>query len=461
MDNKEKIVEKYRFEYYSAEEEKFAAGLRFKIEGLGLNEEAALIAYLMKADIKNENIKKYIIEKFGTKIHEKLELFHRISNINFPETRKQIENLRKLFVELTDDLNLIFIKLAERLITLKHFEENEHPDLMKISEECLYLYSPIAHRLGIRKIYTDMDDISFKILFPEDFRKLNRIIEKRRKKLEDKLDNMSRRITEILKKNGIEAKIQKRVKRLYSIFLKLKNKGVSVDDVFDLMALRVITDSVEKCYLTLGLVHRNWISIEGRFRDWVTFPKPNGYRSIQTTIVTRNGDRFEVQIRTDEMHREAEYGSAAHWAYKEGLTADSWVLRLKEFLENDEYFDNPYELLDQMKAEMKRDYIHILTPRGDIRTLPKDSTAVDFAYAIHTEVGNKTTGAKVNGKLVKLKTKLKSGDVVEVITNNNAKPSRDWLEFVKTSRARSKILVFVKKNEEAQLIQDGKRAFEN
>ncbi len=424
------------------------------------SDEYSNLASLIYADIDNHEIKQSIIDKFGEETGKKLELLKRISSISFPDTKKQILQLRKQFIGLVSDLNLIFIVLSERLIALKESIDNESSDLLKIAEECLYLYSPIAHRLGIRKIYTEMDDLSFQYLYPKEFKKLDNSIEKHRENLNSKLEDMKNNLNITLAKHSIEGKIQFRVKRLYSIYLKLINQNISIEDVYDLMALRVILKDVDSCYLALGAVHRNWIPIEKRFRDWITFPKANGYRSIQTTVVTRSGDRFEIQIRTDDMHREAEYGSAAHWAYKEGISADTWILRLKEFLENDEYFQNPYELQELMKSDLKTDNIHVLTPKGDVKSLKLGSTAIDFAYGIHTDIGEKLVGVKINGKLAKLKTPLNSGDVVEVITNPNATPSRDWLDLCQTSKARSKILLWIKKNEQAQILEDGKRLWE-
>jgi GTP pyrophosphokinase len=351
--------------------------------------------------------------------------------------------------------------LAERLVRLREYDKQKDQNALRLSEECLYLYSPIAHRLGIRKIYTEMEDIAFKYIYPEDYSRLKILVEKRRHVFDKKLMDMLVDIKTELKKSNIQASLQYRVKRLYSIYLKLKNKNVGIDEIFDLMALRIVTTNVENCYLALGIIHKIWIPIEGRFRDWVNFPKPNGYRSIQTTIINRRGDKFEVQIRTDEMHKEAEYGSAAHWAYKEGLKqSDIWIMELREFLENDEYFSSPYTIIEKLKSEVKRDSINVLTPKGEIVSLPVDSSPVDFSYAIHTQLGNQTTGARVNGKLVKLTTSLRSGDVVEVISNKNAKPSRDWLRYVKTSKARSKILLWIKKNESEQIIFEGKRTWE-
>ncbi len=306
-----------------------------------------------------------------------------------------------------------------------------------------------------------MEDIAFKYLYPDDYRRLKKAVENKAPELNKKLIEMKILIKQNLDKNSIPAQLQSRVKRLYSLFIKLHNKGTNLKEIYDLMALRVITDTIEHCYLTLGIVHRNWIPIEGRFRDWVAFPKPNGYRSIQTTILSRTGDKFEVQIRTREMHKEAEFGSAAHWAYKEGITAEiSWIARLKEFLENDEYFNNPAELNELLKGEMKQDFIHVLTPKGEVKTLPEGSSPIDFAYSVHTDLGNKIIGARINGKYAKLKSTLRSGDIVEIITSNTGKPSRDWLNFVKTSKARTKISLWIKKNEKDEIIADGKRQWE-
>ncbi len=455
-----KDIKEYINNIYNKEILEKSEKIRELVYNVTRSDEYSNLASLIYADIENPEIKREINEKFGEETTFKLELLRRVSSISFPDTKKQILQLRKQFIGLVQDLNLIFIILSERLIALKESVATESDSLLKLAEECLFLYSPIAHRLGIRKIYTDMDDLSFKYLYPKEFKKLDNAIEKHRDQLNSKLEDMKNNLNSTLAKHGIEGKIQFRVKRLYSIYLKLINQNISIEDVYDLMALRVILKDVDSCYLALGAVHRNWIPIEKRFRDWITFPKANGYRSIQTTVVTRSGDRFEIQIRTDDMHREAEYGSAAHWAYKEGISADTWILRLKEFLENDEYFQNPYELQELMKSDLKTDNIHVLTPKGDVKSLKVGSTAIDFAYAIHTGVGEKLVGVKINGKLAKLKTQLSSGDVVEVITNPNATPSRDWLDLCQTSKARSKILLWIKKNEQAQILEDGKRLWE-
>lgn len=445
----------------NAEEINFSEQLVKELQTISLDADSLKIAYLQSIkDLNTEKIK-YIKENFGENILSKIELFRRISSINVPTGSKRIMALRNIFIELTDDLKLIILKLYERVTTLKIANSSNSKDLYQLADECLGLYAPIAHRLGIRQIYNQIEDIAFKVLYHDEYVRLDNAIEKKRTILENKLKAMTEIVREQLKKNNIEADIQYRVKRLYSIFKKIQNQNIDIDKIFDLMALRIITNKIDDCYLCLGIAHRNWIPIENRFRDWVTFPKPNGYRSIQTTVITSSGDKFEIQIRTDEMHKEAEYGSAAHWAYKEKTNADeSWIARLKEFLENDEYFSNPDALDELLKSESKRNYIHILTPKGEVKTLPEGSTLLDFAFSIHSEVFYHCTGGRVNSKFVKLKTELKTGDVVEVITNKNAKPSRDWLEFLKSTSARSKLIQWIKKNETEQLLADGKRAWE-
>lgn len=449
--------------FYSEKQKKIASDVFDLLQELNLDELSTYAGFLMFSDLSNSLVVNSLSAKFGKIVLQKIELLQRLGNISFPDSKKQITILRKQFIEIADDLSIIFIKLAERLAALRFSETENSSELTKIADECLNLYSPIAHRLGLRVIYQQMDDIAFKYLFPEDYHKLFKAVQKRRDQLEKKLREMNADLALKLRENKIKASIQSRVKRLYSIYLKLKNKGVTFDDVFDLMALRIIVEKIEDCYFVLGIVHSSWVPIEGRFRDWVTYPKPNGYRSIQTTVLNRKGDKLEIQIRTQEMHRQAEFGSAAHWAYKEGeIVKDKtdWIARLKEFLETDEYFNNPYELQELLKSEQKRDFIHVLTPKGDIKTLRKDSTPIDFAYAIHTDLGSKVSGAKVNGKLTKLTTTLKSGDVVEIISSKNAKPSRDWLNYIKTQKARSKILIWLKKHENDQLVADGKRIWE-
>ena len=440
----------------------FGYKLLEELDYLNLDDDTLIGTFFLRVNLDDDKKRQLLLKSFGDKSLKIIEILQRLSLLRAPDDERKIQLVRKRFLELNSDLKIIIIKLHERLEYLKECQRLKSQDLQDIADDCLKLYAPIAHRLGIRRIYNPMEDICFSALYPDDFARLNKNIESRRKVLEQKLENVRRQVQIMLAENGITASVQYRVKRLYSIFLKVqKQRSANIDQIFDLMAIRIITNKIEDCYLALGIVHRTWAPIENRFRDWVSFPKPNGYRSIQTTVITNSGDKFEIQIRTEQMHREAEYGSAAHWAYKEGVVGNvSWEDRLKEFLENDEYFDNPQALEELLKTEAKRDFIHVLTPNGDVITLPYGATAIDFAYSIHTEVGSHSTGARINNKFARLKTELNSGDVVSIITNKNAKPSRDWLNYVKTPSARSKIALWIKKNEAVEIIADGKRVWE-
>ncbi|HRP02450.1 MAG TPA: TGS domain-containing protein [Candidatus Kapabacteria bacterium] len=461
-DELSKLLNSLGANIYTPELIDFSNSLFSEVSALKLDDESKISAYFLKADISNINIKSLIESNFSNKIIENILLLNRISKVSLSGSKKNTSDLRKLFLELTDDFAIIFIKLAERLVNLRYADLRKDENLYNLSEEALYFYSPIAQQLGIRLIYHELEDISFRNLFPDDFKYLESMIEKKMHFYQSKLNTMKADLLKMMNKFNIHCKFQQRVKRPYSIYRKLVKQKIPLEKIFDLLALRVIPNTVEECYLALGAVHSQWIPIEGRFRDWISFPKSNGYRSIQTTVATRTGDKFEIQIRTEEMHQEAEYGSSAHWSYKQGgkSTQQDWVNRLREFLENDEYFDNPYLAFDKLKQEMKRDYINVLTPKGEIRPLPEGSTTLDYAFDVHTDLGYKTTGARVNGKFVKLNTILKSGDVIDIISNNSATPSRDWINIVKTNRAKTKILRWFKKNEQDLLINDGRNTWE-
>jgi GTP pyrophosphokinase len=446
---------------YSEKDLNFSINLYKKTINLNLDEQSATIAFFLRADIENNSKREIIQKNFSKDFFEKIELLQRISKISFSEKEKRIKEIRENFLELSDDYKTIIIKLIERLETLKEAEILKLPVIKKLSEEVLYFYSTIAHRLGISKIYTEMEDVSFRNLFKKEYAQIERIMAEKRGVYKEKLEEMSDYLKILLIKNKIKAKFQQRVKRNYSIYRKIKNKGVDFNNIYDIMAIRVITDSIESCYHALGLIHSQWYPIEGRFRDWIVHPKPNGYRALQTTVITKNGDRFEIQIRTEDMHREAEFGAAAHWSYKEGHKGSkAWFNRLREFLQNDEIFENPFEILENIQSEIKKDYISVLTPKGDIISLPEGATILDFAYAVHSEVGNHTIGGKVNKRFSSIKKELKSGDIIEVITNNKAKPSRDWLKIVKTSKAKTKIREWFRKNEKHIFINEGKKIWE-
>ncbi|HPB54911.1 MAG TPA: TGS domain-containing protein [Candidatus Aminicenantes bacterium] len=448
---------------YSSQQRAFAERLATRVGEILGPGEATTAAYALPL-FETSGPEGELREILGNELSEKVALLSRLGRVAYPETGKKLNDLRRLFLELTDDVSLILIKLAERVEAIHEAELSSSPDLKRQAEEALALYAPIAQRLGISRLSIPLEDSGFKNLFPKEFHRLEYALDRQRPLWEAKLRDTGKILKDTLSKEGLQiVSLQGRVKRLYSIFRKIRNKGVSLEEIFDLLALRVITSSPPECYLALGIIHSHWTPIEGRFRDWIAYPKANGYRSIQTTILSRNGDRYEIQIRTEEMHREAEYGAAAHWSYKEGGKAsrESWINRLKEFLENDEFFYDPSALKEILKEEMKRDFINVLTPKGHILSLPEGSCPVDFAYGIHTELGHKTVGSRVNGKLVPLSTPLKSGDVVEILSSTKAKPSQDWLNFVKSSRGRSKIREWFRQNQKEAFLAEGKKRWES
>lgn len=458
---KEELIQ-VTFGLFSGNNLKLAEKIYDEVLSLKLSEKLAAIGFLSKMNSIDSSTKKKLSAQIPSDLLEKSDLLKRLGNLSIRGNKKDIANIRKLFIELTDDVSIIMVKLAERLVALREAESEHSEFLEEISEDCLYFYAPVAQMLGIRKIYQAMEDIAFKTLFPKDFIILNASINENIHIYKKKLNQMEKTLYELLAENKIEARIQYRVKRPYSIHRKLVNQKIKLDKIYDLLALRVITKEKNDCYLTLGLVHSKWLPLEGRFRDWITYPKSNGYRSIQTTVTTTTGDKFEIQIRTEEMHEEAEYGTSAHWAYKQGTQGDmgNWLKTLHDFLENDEYFDNPFEFFESLKAEMKRNYINVLTPKGEIISLPEGATPIDFAFSIHTNLGLKIVGANINNKFAKLKTELKSGDVVEILTSNTASPSMDWLSFVRTNRARNRIARWFKKNRKEVFIAQGKNAWD-
>ena len=447
---------------YSSQQRAFAERLATRVGEILGPGEATTAAYALPL-FETSGPEGELREILGNELSEKVALLSRLGRVAYPETGKKLNDLRRLFLELTDDVSLILIACREGrshsrggavVLTGPEAAGRRGPGPLR----------PIAQRLGISRLSIPLEDSGFKNLFPKEFHRLEYALDRQRPLWEAKLRDTGKILKDTLSKEGLQiVSLQGRVKRLYSIFRKIRNKGVSLEEIFDLLALRVITSTPPECYLALGIIHSHWTPIEGRFRDWIAYPKANGYRSIQTTILSRNGDRYEIQIRTEEMHREAEYGAAAHWSYKEGGKAsrESWINRLKEFLENDEFFYDPSALKEILKEEMKRDFINVLTPKGHILSLPEGSCPVDFAYGIHTELGHKTVGSRVNGKLVPLSTPLKSGDVVEILSSTKAKPSQDWLNFVKSSRGRSKIREWFRQNQKEAFLAEGKKRWES
>ena len=373
---------------------------------------------------------------------------------------RQAENLRKMFMAIANDVRVVIIKLADRLHNMRTLEYCDGEKRIRKAHETLEVYAPLAHRFGMGAIKCELEDLSFEYLYPEEAKKLKNAIEPQKRERMQLLEHAMSVIKEQLAAIGIEAEVSGRPKHLYSIYKKVVKQNVTVDKIYDLIAIRVIVHTLNDCYAALGVIHYIWPPMPGRFKDYIAMPKTNKYRSLHTTLFGDNGMPFEVQIRTQEMHRAAEYGIAAHWMYKEGRTTqddlDSKVAWLREALEYENLADTTREFVENIRKDFFSDFVFVLTPKGEIIDLPTGSTPVDFAYRIHTNVGNHTQHAKVNGAMVKLEYKLKNHDVVEIITSPQATPSRDWLSFVKTQQAKAKIRNWFKKANREENIQKGK-----
>jgi len=407
-----------------------------------------------------------IAELFGTEIAHVVEGVTKIGAIPFSSSEeRQAENFRKMLLAMVDDIRVILVKLADRLHnmrTLGHLPEERR---IKIAQETLDIYAPIANRLGMSKVKNELEELSFRYLEPKAFEALRVNVEAHRKNAEDVIDDLTNTIRAKLEEAQIPVvQLDGRIKRLYSIHLKLKRQKIDLERVYDFVALRVITQSVKDCYAALGIIHQTWSPVPGRIKDFIAMPRPNGYQSLHTSVISDRGFPFEVQIRTEEMHRRAEEGIAAHWKYKEGRVGDHrderYFLWMRQLLEVQQEVRDPQEFLRNLKIDLYPDEVYIFTPKGEVRSLPRGATPVDFAYSIHTDVGNHCSGARVNGRMVPLRTRLQNGDIVEIVTQTGHKPSRDWLSFVVTSRARSKIRHVLQGEERARSVELGRRLFE-
>ncbi len=425
-----------------------------------------VIAGLLHDVIEDAGASKEELERlFGKEVAFIVDALTKLSRVKIPESEgkgfssseRQVASILKLFLSSMEEPRILKVKLADRLHNMKTLQYLPPHKRKRIAEETLTIYVPIAHMMGMGKIKGDLEDLSFRYLYPEEYYRLEKLVSSRMEEFQGKLRKMQGLLENVLRKEKIPFRIQARVKRLYSIFRKMRRKGVDLTSIDDLLALRVITDTVDRCYLILGIVHKNWPPIQKRLRDWIASPKPNGYRSLHTTIIV-DGDKFEIQIRTEEMHREAELGSASHLAYKEDR---SYIKEALEFVRELQSDLQGKDLMKNIGRSLEvREVIYVQTPKGHTIELPAGSTPLDFAYAIHTEIGNHAVGAKVNGMRYSLKKPLRSGQVVEIITDPKATPSMDWLNFVKTQRARQKIKTWFRKNEKNRLIPQGRRMWE-
>jgi GTP diphosphokinase / guanosine-3',5'-bis(diphosphate) 3'-diphosphatase len=404
-------------------------------------------------------------QEFGPEVAAIVEGVTKISRIEFlcPEDQ-EAENLRKMVLAMVDDIRVVLVKLADRLHNMQTLEHLPAEKRLRIARETLEIYAPIAHRLGMGKMRGVLEDLAFRYLEPEAFEEVKQAVENRRKVSEDFLADVCQQVRHKMAHHSIPARVEGRIKRLYSIWQKLKRQQISIDQVYDLLAVRIITDSVKSCYAALGVVHHSWRPVPGRFKDFIAIPRPNLYQSLHTSVIGPNGQPFEIQIRTEEMHNLAEQGIAAHWKYKDGhkLTEKdekqfAWLRRLVEWQRE---MRDPGEFLSTLKVDLYPEEVYTFTPKGKVIVLPRGATAIDFAYAIHTEVGHRCVGAKVSGRIVPLKYRLRNGDIVEIVTQAGHNPSRDWLALVKTSRARNKIKHWINAAERRQAVDLGKKLLE-
>src|SRR5215216_6423 len=407
-----------------------------------------------------------IAELFGPEIAHVVEGVTKLGAIPFSTSEeRQAENFRKMLLAMVDDIRVILVKLADRLNNMRTLHHLPEERRTKIAQETLDIYAPIANRLGMSKVKNELEELAFKYLEPKAYEGLRAKVEAKRKTAEAVIDELTRTISARLQSSQIPViKLDGRIKRLYSIHLKLKRQKIDLERVYDFVALRVITQSVKDCYAALGIIHQTWSPVPGRIKDFIAMPRPNGYQSLHTSVVSERGFPFEVQIRTAEMHRVAEEGIAAHWKYKEGrIGADrdeQYFLWLRQLLEWQQEVRDPQEFLQNLKIDLYPEEVYIFTPKGEVKALPRDATPVDFAYAIHTDVGHHCVGARVNSKMVPLRTRLRNGDIVEIVTNSGHKPSRDWLNFVVTARARNKIKHFVQAEERIRSLELGRKLFD-
>lgn len=418
-----------------------------------------------------ETIRSY----FGDEITYLVDGLTKIAQIsNLSKEQQQAENVRKMVLAMITDVRVVLIKLADRLHNMRTMEFLKPEKRARISQETLDIYAPIAHRLGMGKLRSELEDLSFQNTFPEDYESLSKEVEARRPELEATLEKITRNIEEKLKENDVPfVRVEGRVKRLYSLWKKLKKRKLTIDQVYDLIAARIITDNDKKnCYVALSVIHDLWTPVPERFKDWIAIPRDNLYQSLHTSVIGEGGHSFEVQIRTEEMHQVAEEGVAAHWKYKESNLGkheeDESLDELRKMVEGlllplvettNESKDSQ-DFIESLKLDLYPKDVYAFTPMGKVIQLQRGSTPIDFAYAIHSQVGDNCTGAKINGRIVALRSEIKNGDVIEILTSPNSKPSADWLNYVVTSKARSRIRHWISEQQRTESIELGRKLLE-
>lgn len=434
---------------------------------LGFDDVSTLVAAFLHDVLEDTQVTADELEqKFGKEVLELVEGVTKLDKIKFVSAEdEQAENLRKMFFAMAKDYRVIIIKLADRLHNMRTLDALKTEKQIKIATQSLKIYAPLAGRLGLSFVKCELEDLAMRYLYPDDYYELVEFIKTKSKERQQFIEKICDELKAKLQELGIEGEVNGRQKHLYGIYKKMLKQGKNIEQIYDISAVRVIVNEVQDCYTVLGAIHTMWMPLPGRFKDYIAMPKPNGYQSLHTTVITKFKETFEIQIRTYEMHRIAEYGIAAHWKYKEGKTGatkiDDQINWLREVMDTQRESSDSHEFLENIEGNVFTDEVYVFTPKGKVLNLPVGSTTVDFAYAIHSAVGNKCIGAKVNGKIVPLNTVLNTGDIVEILTTNSGKgPSRDWIKFVKTASARTKIRQYFKKEMKEENIKRGKDMLE-
>ena len=436
-------------------------------------DEATVAAGLLHDTVEDTDTTVDEIEDlFGSDVADIVDGVTKISQMDFESKAvQQAENIRKLILAMAEDIRVLMVKLADRLHNMRTLEFMKPVKQRLIAQETQDIYAPLANRLGLHRVKTELEDLCLRYLKPDVFAQLSQAVSEHRAAGEPYIEKVIELMEDMLKKNKIKGQVYGRTKHLHSIHVKMEQQGLTFDEIYDLIAFRIILKSIKDCYAVLGLIHAVWRPVPGRFKDYISIPKANMYQSLHSTVIGPDGERIEFQIRTEEMNQIAEYGVAAHWQYKEvgkgskkGRTAGTrdaerytW---LRQIMDWQRELSDPREFMSSLRLEMFQEEVYVFTPNGDIKELPEGATPVDFAYAIHSEVGDKCAGAKVNGRIVPLHSQLKNGDSVEIITDKNRMPSRDWLKFVKTAKARTRIKQYIRTVEKERAISLAKEMLE-
>jgi GTP diphosphokinase / guanosine-3',5'-bis(diphosphate) 3'-diphosphatase len=470
----ELVARAYRFSEKAHEGQKRASGEHYFghcVEVTSILAELHLDTFSLVAGLVHDVVEdtpvtlEELDAEFGAEIASIVDGVTKIGKVQFRSTtEQQVENYRKLLLSMAQDARVITIKLADRLHNMRTLEHLRVDKRRRIALETREIYAPLAHRLGMAQIRWELEDLAFKHLEPDAYRELAKKIADRRREREEQVEALRGPLQDELRTAGIPCEVYGRPKHLWSIHRKMVQRGRPYDEIYDLMAIRVVTDSIANCYHALGVIHNKWTPLQERFHDYIATPKSNMYRSLHTTIFGPRGRLYEIQIRTHEMHRTAEYGIAAHWRYKEGGSGaidqvDETLSWFRQVLEWQQDTREPEDFMEFLRIDLFQDEIFVFTPKGDVKQLPKGATPIDFAFAVHTEVGLRCSGAKINGRIAPLARELKNGDTVEVMTDARQKPSRDWLAFVKTARARQKIRHWIKQVETDSALQLGTELF--